>query len=60
MPWNETDAMTESVKFVLERERQWNEGQGRVNMAALCRAFGISRQTGYVWVGRYQEAGHKV
>ena len=37
MPWNETDAMTERAKFVLEWERQWNEGEGKVNMAALCR-----------------------
>ena len=60
MPWTETDVMKERVKFVLEWERRWNEGEGRVNMAALCRAFGISRQTGYVWVRRYQEGGWKV
>ena len=29
-------------------------------MAALCRVFGISRETGYVWVRRYVEAQHKI
>ena len=28
MPWQETDAMKERVKFVLEWERRWNEGEG--------------------------------
>ena len=26
-------------------------------MAELCRMFGVSRQTGYTWVGRYRTAG---
>jgi transposase InsO family protein len=26
-------------------------------MTALCRQFGVSRQTGYLWLRRYQEAG---
>lgn len=29
---------------------------GRVNFAALCRAYGISRQTGYKWVTRFLRA----
>jgi transposase InsO family protein len=52
--------MKERTKFLLEWERQWREGRGRVNMAALCRMFGVSRQTGYVWVGRYVAEGHKL
>ena len=52
--------MKERIKFLLEWERQWREGHGRVNMAALCRVFGISRETGYVWVRRYVEAQHKI
>jgi transposase InsO family protein len=28
-----------------------------MSMAALCRAFGISRQTGYKWLRRYAEVG---
>jgi hypothetical protein len=34
-------------EIVLEWEKQWNEGEGRLNFAALCRAFGIIRQVGY-------------
>ena len=48
--------MKERVKFVLEWERRWSEGEGRLNFAELCREFGISRQVGYVWVGRYKGA----
>ena len=29
MPWKETDAMQEKVRFVLEWERRWNEARGR-------------------------------
>src|SRR5688572_4856529 len=36
MPWKETDAMKERVKFVLEWERRWREGEGRLNFAELC------------------------
>jgi transposase InsO family protein len=31
--------------------------QGGSNQAALCRQFGVSRQTGYKWLRRYREAG---
>jgi len=50
----------ERVKFVLEWEKRWNEGEGRLNFAALCRQFGISRQQGYMWLQRYRDADHKV
>jgi helix-turn-helix protein len=54
MPWKATDVMKERTKFVLEWERRWNEAEGGlVNMAELCRMFGVSRQTGYTWVERY-------
>lgn len=57
MSWKATDAMKERTKFVLEWERRWNEAEGGpVNMAELCRMFGVSRQTGYKWVRRYREA----
>ena len=55
MPWRETDVAKERVKFVLEWERQWELTEGRVNMTALCAAFGVSRVTGYEWVRRYNE-----
>jgi putative transposase len=61
MPWKATDAMKERTKFVLEWERRWKEAEGGfLNMAELCRMFGISRQTGYTWVSRYREAAHDV
>jgi hypothetical protein len=47
--------MKERVQFVLEWEKRWNEGEGRLNLAALCRAFGISRQVGYMWLERYRK-----
>ena len=39
--------MKERVKFVLEWEKRWDAGEGRINFAELCREFGISRQVGY-------------
>ena len=29
-------------------------------MAELCRIFGVSRQTGYVWINRFLEANQDV
>lgn len=52
--------MTERMKFVLEWQRRWSEGEGVTNVAQLCREFGISRETGYVWLRRFREAGHDV
>ena len=31
--------------------------KGEKPMTELCREFGISRKTGYKWVGRYYEDG---
>ena len=55
MPWKETDAVKERVKFLLEWETRWGAGEGFLNFSALCREFGISRQVGYDWLGRYRE-----
>jgi len=52
--------MKERVKFVLEWEKRWDEGEGRLNFAELCREFGISRTVGYDWVRRYQDAKRDV
>ena len=52
--------MKERVNFVLEWEKRWNAGEGKLNFAELCREFGISRQVGYDWVRRYQDARHDV
>ena len=51
MPWRETCRMDEKLDFVLA----WHRGEAP--MTALCAAYGISRKTGYKWLGRYCEAG---
>jgi putative transposase len=58
MPWQSTDPVKERTKFILEWEKRWNREQGQVNVTELCREFGITRQAGYGWIRRYQEAGH--
>ena len=60
MPWKETDVMKERSKFVLEWERRWDAGEGRVNVAELCREFGVSRDTGHRWIRRFQAADHRL
>jgi putative transposase len=61
MPWDETDAMKERVKFALEWERRWKATHGgRIDMSELCRMFGISPPTGYLWIARYRAAGHDI
>ena len=49
-------AVKERVKFLLEWEARWNAGEGRMNFAALCREFGVSRQAGYCWLRRFRES----
>lgn len=51
MPWIHTDPMTERAKFVLAYE------EGLFSMTELCQRFGVSRPTGYKWLGRYREEG---
>jgi transposase InsO family protein len=51
MPWKETCVMEQKIEFILA----WKKGE--LSMAALCRSFGISRQTGYKWVSRFTEDG---
>jgi len=51
MVWRETGTMDERVRFVaacLEAEE---------TISALCASYGISRKTGYKWLGRYREQG---
>lgn len=51
MPWMETCCVDQRERFVREALReQWS-------MAALCRAYGISRKTGYKWLSRYHAQG---
>jgi putative transposase len=60
MPWEVSDAVKERTKFVLAWEERRDTFDGRVNLSALCRVFGVSRQTGYEWIGRYQAADRRL
>jgi transposase InsO family protein len=51
MPWKASSVMEEKVRFVLEYERDER------TMTELCQAYGIARETGYVWLRRYREQG---
>lgn len=51
MAWREVLPMDERVRFVLEVER------GDLPVAEICRLYGISRKTGYKWIGRYLAEG---
>lgn len=51
MPWNQTDPMNERVKFVAQAQ------EGLYSMTELCARFGISRQTGYELLRRYEQEG---
>ncbi|MEP3491567.1 MAG: IS481 family transposase [Nitratireductor sp.] len=50
MPWRESSVMEERLRFVA----RLLEGE---SMSAVCRAFGISRKTGYKIFGRYKAEG---
>jgi transposase InsO family protein len=51
MPWKMSSVMEEKLKFVLEYlEQEWS-------MSELCERYGIARETGYVWLRRYQAVG---
>lgn len=51
MPWRESDAVTERLKFIAAHE------SGLYRMTELCARFGISRKTGYKLVARYKDEG---
>jgi transposase len=51
MPWMETCAMDERIRFILEATVPG------VVMTEVCGRFGISRKTGYKWLERYREEG---
>src|SRR5713101_5791846 len=51
MPWRETSAMDERLRFVQDVHRPgWS-------IAELCRRYEVSRQTGYKWLAAYERAG---
>jgi transposase InsO family protein len=49
MPWKETCVMDEKLLFIADCLQTED-----LNMAALCRQYGISRRTGYKWRERYR------
>ncbi|MFZ5476968.1 MAG: DDE-type integrase/transposase/recombinase [Myxococcota bacterium] len=51
--------MKERLKFVMAHEEEFDV-HGRVNMTALCEAYGVSRPTGYKWLERFRKAGEQV
>jgi transposase InsO family protein len=51
MPWLETDVRDQRIQFVIAARRP------AASVTAVCRAFGISRKTGYKWLAREGEAG---
>jgi transposase InsO family protein len=51
MPWRTESVMDQRVEFVLRTK------QGDESIAALCRDYGISRPTGYLWLHRYHAVG---
>lgn len=52
MPWKETSPVEERLRLV----EAWLDDEYD-NMAQLCRAFGISRKTGYKWIARFKQGG---
>lgn len=51
MPWKRMAVHEQRMRFVIRAV------SGKERMAALCREFGVSRPTGYVWRRRYEQAG---
>lgn len=51
MPWNRTNPEKERMAFVIAYQQE------RDSLLALCRAFGVSRTTGYRWVQRVAAEG---
>ena len=51
LPWKDTNPQMEQERFILATL------EGREKFSSLCRAFGISRKTGYKRLHRYEEEG---
>lgn len=51
MPWLQTNPMDERMRFIVAHN------EGLYSMSELCERFGISRQAGYKWLGRYEAEG---
>src|SRR4030095_4342278 len=51
MPWTETCAMSERLRFVKESFKE------EETMTALCARYGVSRDVGYKWRARFLAEG---
>lgn len=51
MPWKTESEMDQRVEFVIRAQRR------EESIARLCREYGVSRPTGYLWLKRYREVG---
>jgi len=51
MPWKETSAVDERLRFIVAFQ------DSDESFSALCRRFGISRTAGYKWIDRYEQYG---
>ncbi len=51
MAWKTSSVMDEKLRFVFSYERD------EQTMRELCESFGISRETGYVWLRRFRQCG---
>jgi len=51
MPWMETCLMEQRTRFVFEAQK------AQLSISELCRQYGVSRKTGYKWLGRYGRDG---
>src|SRR5271169_2398489 len=51
MPWKTSSVMEEKLRFIFEHELRER------TMTELCERYEITRQTGYVWLRRYHQAG---
>jgi transposase InsO family protein len=51
MPFKQMEIREQRVEFVVRAQRKAEQ------LSQLCREFGISRPTGYLWIARYHEDG---
>ena len=51
MPFRQSSVMDERMRFVIE------VGRHDRSFSEVCRCFGISRPTGYLWLERFRKEG---
>src|SRR5258707_14140554 len=51
MPWKSGTVMDQRIEFIVRAKAK------EKTLSELCREYGISRPTGYLWLKRYEENG---